>query len=584
MRRSKIAEPSRLSRLEIEDFALIERASLEFAAGFTACSGETGSGKTMLLGALAFVLGERSSPDIVRGGAARARVTLEIDADAELRARLEAEGFEAEAGEAAILWREMLVTGKSTARINGRLATAGQLRAVGELLVEQIGQHEQQRLLSSAYQLDLLDAFAGDVALARRAAVSAAHERARALEDELAAWSTDAGRALAELEFARFAADEIAAAAPVPGEDATLRERRDYLGNVERIASALGAAHGALAENEASSLESLGAAASAVAAVARFSPALEALATALAALQSDANDVAIALAREREATEFDGEELEAVTARLDVLERLKKKYGGTLEAVLAARERFEATVAADATRDEREAELRAALDAARATLAAEAAELGALRAAAARELEVRVSGELSALAMPAARFEVVLEPLPSVGPNGAERAFFALSPNPGEPVRAIARAASGGELARVLLALVAVLAGRRERTALVFDEIDAGIGGATATAVGVRLGALAAATQVLCVTHLAQIAAWADRHYVLRKRTRGASTIVELVALEEGRPVLEEIARMLSGSTTGVALDHADALVRDVRATKARASKRPARAVAGGAG
>jgi DNA repair protein RecN (Recombination protein N) len=578
MRRSKIAEPSRLSRLEIEDFALIERASLEFAAGFTACSGETGSGKTMLLGALAFVLGERSSPDIVRGGAARARVTLEIDADAELRARLEAEGFEAEAGEAAILWREMLVTGKSTARINGRLATAGQLRAVGELLVEQIGQHEQQRLLSSAYQLDLLDAFAGDVALARRAAVSAAHERARALEDELAAWSTDAGRALAELEFARFAADEIAAAAPVPGEDATLRERRDYLGNVERIASALGAAHGALAENEASSLESLGAA------VARFSPALEALATALAALQSDANDVAIALAREREATEFDGEELEAVTARLDVLERLKKKYGGTLEAVLAARERFEATVAADATRDEREAELRAALDAARATLAAEAAELGALRAAAARELEVRVSGELSALAMPAARFEVVLEPLPSVGPNGAERAFFALSPNPGEPVRAIARAASGGELARVLLALVAVLAGRRERTALVFDEIDAGIGGATATAVGVRLGALAAATQVLCVTHLAQIAAWADRHYVLRKRTRGAATIVELVALEEGRPVLEEIARMLSGSTTGVALDHADALVRDVRATKARASKRPARAVAGGAG
>ena len=207
MRRSKIAEPSRLSRLEIEDFALIERASLEFAAGFTACSGETGSGKTMLLGALAFVLGERSSPDIVRGGAARARVTLEIDADAELRARLEAEGFEAEAGEAAILWREMLVTGKSTARINGRLATAGQLRAVGELLVEQIGQHEQQRLLSSAYQLDLLDAFSGDAALARRAAVGVEHERARALEDELAAWSTDAGRALAELEFARFAAD-----------------------------------------------------------------------------------------------------------------------------------------------------------------------------------------------------------------------------------------------------------------------------------------------------------------------------------------------------------------------------------------
>jgi DNA repair protein RecN (Recombination protein N) len=583
MRRSKIAEPSRLARLEIEDFGLIERASLEFAAGFTACSGETGSGKTMLLGALAFVLGERSSSDIVRSGTARARVTLEIDADAELRARLEAEGFEAAEGEAAILWREMLATGKSSARINGRLATGGQLRAVGETLVEQIGQHEQQRLLSSAYQLDLLDAFAGDAALARRAAVSAAYERARSLEDEVAARSADAGRMLAEFEFCRFAAAEIAAAAPEPGEDAALRERRDYLANVERIASALASAHGALAESEGSALESLGAAASAVAAVARFSPALDAIASALAALQSDANDVAIALAREREATEFDGAELESATARLDALERLKKKYGGTLEAVLASRERFEAAVAAEATRDEREAELRAALEAARVTLAAEASELGALRAAAARELEIRVAGELAALAMPAARFEVVLEPLASVGPNGAERALFALSPNPGEPVRAIARAASGGELARVLLALVAVLADRRERTALVFDEIDAGIGGATATSVGVRLGALASATQVLCVTHLAQIAAWADRHYVLRKRTRGAATVVELVSLADGRPVLEEIARMLSGSTAGVALDHADALVRDVRATKARAAKRPARAAAGGA-
>ncbi len=571
MRPSKTSEraaPSRLVRLEIENFELIERATLEFAAGFTACSGETGSGKSMLLGSLAFVLGERASPDVVRRGAARARVTLEVDADAALRARLDAEGFELEANEAAILVREMNAAGKSSARVNGRLATAAQLRVLGDALVEQIGQHEQQRLLSAAYQLDLLDAFAGPNALAERAAVSAAYEHARTLESELAARESDAGRALAELEFARFAASEIARVAPAVGEDDTLRERRDYLANVERIASALDGAHAALAGVDGSAVETLGAAASAVAGLARFSPVLESLAATLAALQSDATEAAVALARERDAAEFDPEELERATARLDELEGLKKKYGGTLAAVIAARERYEAAIEMESTRDERDAEVRAELAAARETLRATCETLRALRIGAARELERAASAELAGLAMPAARFEVVLEPLDAPGPSGSERAYFALSPNPGEPVRPIARAASGGELSRVLLALVASLAERRDPTALVFDEIDAGIGGAAAGAVGIRLGALASTNQVVCVTHLAQIASWADRHYTLRKRNRGDETIVELVLLDGAQDVLEEIARMLSGSAAGVALEHAGALVKDARARK----------------
>ncbi|MBD5603791.1 MAG: AAA family ATPase, partial [Candidatus Eremiobacteraeota bacterium] len=184
MRPSKIARPSRLLRLEIENYELIERATLEFAAGFPACSGETGSGKSMLLGSLAFVLGERSSADVVRGGAPRAHVTLEVDANEALRARLADDGFELDDDEPAILWREMSSSGKSSARINGRLATAAQLRATGDALVEQIGQHEQQRLLSPAYQLDVLDAFAGPAAATRRAAVAAHVERVRALGAE----------------------------------------------------------------------------------------------------------------------------------------------------------------------------------------------------------------------------------------------------------------------------------------------------------------------------------------------------------------------------------------------------------------
>ena len=560
----------RLSRLEIEDFALIARASLEFADGFTVCSGETGSGKTMLLGALDFVLGERSSADVVRAGAARARVTLEVEPDAALRARLAEDGFDGDEGEAALFTREMAAGGKSTARINGRLATSAQLRAFGEALVEAIGQHEQQRLLSTAYQTDLLDAFAGEAALAARRATAAAYERAGNARAGLRELTDDVGRAVAELEFARYALREIDEAAPVAGEDDALRERRDYLANVERIRGVLGGAHEALAGGEASAVDALGAAATALASVARFAPNLGALAERLSGLQSDAVETAATLARELEATDFDAGELETVAARLDLLERLKKKYGGSLPALADARARFEETVARETSRDEREAELRAALRDAETALAVSAAELSRLRRAAAATLEKRVAAELTGLAMPSARFAVALEPLAEAGPGGAESVSFALSPNPGEPVRSLARAASGGELSRVLLALVVVLAGRRERTALVFDEIDAGIGGATATAVGVRLGALAERAQVLCVTHLAQIASWADRHYVLRKRERRGATVVELVALDERQAVLEEVARMLSGSAAGVALEHAEALVRDARARKSR--------------
>ena len=561
---------ARLARLEIEDFALIARASVEFADGFTVFTGETGSGKTMLLGALAFVLGDRASADVVRAGALRARVALEVDVDAALRARLRDAGLD-DGGESAIFLREMLSGGKSTARVNGTLVTAAQLRDLGEDLLERVGQHEHQRLLSRSYQLDVLDAFAGDDALGCRAELARAYERAGVLERSLRELADDGGRALAELEFARFAGGEIDDVEPLEGEDETLRERRDYLANVEKIGAALGRAHEALAAGEGSALEALGAVAAGLAEIARYAPDLSALAATAGALQSDASDAAIAIARELDRAEFDPQELEAVTARLDRIERLKKKYGGTIAAVLAARTRFAETIAHVATRGERHAELEASLAAARAGVERHAGELSERRVRAARVLEQAVAAELAGLAMPAARFAVALEPLPQIGPSGAETAQFALSANPGEPLRPLARAASGGELSRVLLAVVVVLADRRERTALVFDEIDAGIGGAAAGAVGVRIATLAARSQVMCVTHLAQIASWADRHYALRKHEREAATTIEVVALGERGAALEEIARMLSGTSKGVALEHAETLVREARSRKSKA-------------
>jgi DNA repair protein RecN (Recombination protein N) len=347
-----------------------------------------------------------------------------------------------------------------------------------------------------------------------------------------------------------------------------LRERRDFLANVERIAGSLAQAHALLVESEGAAVETLGGAAAIVAPLARYGAVLGAAAARLAALQQEATDVAATLALELEGAEFDPRELEALGERLNLLERLKKKYGGSLEAALAAREEFAAAIERFASRDEVLATLRADCAAARRARDAAAGELAIVRAEAARRLETAVAAELDALAMRSARFGIAFEPLEACGPRGTERVEFLLAPNAGEPARSLAKAASGGELSRVLLALVAVLADRRERSTLVFDEIDAGVGGATAVAVALRLGALARTAQLICVTHLAQIAGWGDRHYALRKFGDDEGTTIDIVALETAAAVEDEVARMLSGSTADVARRHAATLLGDIHKRK----------------
>jgi DNA repair protein RecN (Recombination protein N) len=554
----------RLLRATIDDFGLIAHAEVEFAAGLTVFSGETGSGKTMLLGALRFALGERTDTEMIRGGAARARVVLEIEPDEKLRARMADAGFMLAADDDAIVGRELLATGRSQARINGVAASASQLRALGASLVDVVGQHDAQRLLAPAFALEVVDRFAGPDAVEDRAAVQRLFADAQSVREQLRALQADDGRALAQLDVARFAAAEIDEAGLEDGEDERLRERRDVLSNAERIVTALGVASAAL-EVEGGAADALGTAAAALRGIARYAERFAALGEATAALQSEINDIAARIAREADAVEADPAELEGIVARLDRLDRLKKKYGGSLAAVLETRAGLAALIEGDASRDKRIAALER--DAARleAQLETRAAALSAKRGAAARTLETQVASELTALAMPAARFSVVFESLERIGPGGAERAEFRLAPNPGEPQRAIAKTASGGELSRVLLALIVVIADRRERTALVFDEIDAGIGGVTAAAVGARLGRLARGTQVVVVTHLAQIASWADLHYALRKVDVRGATVIELETLGARQARLEEIARMLSGDATPVSIKHAATLVAGTR-------------------
>jgi len=561
--RSGRVSASRLRRLGIRDVALIARAEIAFSEGLTVFTGETGSGKTMLLGALAFVLGDRANASLVRTGAERARVCLEIEPDAELRAWCDAAGFPVDANEDVVLLRELAANGKSAARIAGVPASAAQVRELASRIAEFASQHEHRRLFSTAYQLEVLDRFAGPEALARRAEIAALHATCAELRERLAAENRADERTAAELDYARDSLAAIDALAPQPGEDERLRERRDAGANAERIAAALATAHGALADADGA-IEALGGADRALDGIARFGAAFGVLAQTIRALQSDATDCAAAIAREVGATEFDPRELDELSERLDTLERLKKRFGGTTERVLAARERFAAALDADGVRDERRASRVADLRTAEERLGSACGALTALRGGAGDPLARRVEAELAALAMPAARFAVAATAVDPPSATGAERVEFLLAPNPGEPARPLARTASGGELSRVLLALTVALADRLEATTLVFDEVDAGIGGAAATAVAVRLAGLARATQVVCVTHLAQIAAAAQRHYVLRKHESGGETRIE-VEEPTGAEVDAEIARMLSGADSPTARAHARELLSAAR-------------------
>lgn len=549
-----------LRRLSLKDYGLVESAEIEFSKGATIFTGETGSGKTMVLGALGFALGERANADAVRRGAARATVTLAFEPDDALRERLCADGFELDPGEEASIVREVSEAGKSSVRVNGRASTASYVRELAARIAEIVGQHEAQRLLAAPYHLELLDRHAGAGAL--RLAVAAAHELCSIRKRDLEALESDERRARDRYDDARFAVDELDGLALKAGEDERLNERRRYLDNVEKISGALRTAHEALAADEASAGSLLGTAASSLGTISEMSEELAEMAAQARGLQSEATDLATRIGRLLDTTEFDAAELEAINGRLDAIDRAKRKYAPSIEELLRYLEDARATVSEFETRDERRAELREALSAAESGLQTVAGELTALRKSAAATLSRQVEAEFADLALAAGRFEAALVPVTPIGSAGAETAEFRFAANAGEPLRPLSRVASGGELSRVLLALVVVVAAARDRSALVFDEIDAGIGGATATAVGVRLGRLARDGQVACVTHLAQLATWAQRHYVLEKTEARGQTTIRIRELAGDEERAAELARMLSGESHDAALEHARTLLR----------------------
>jgi len=561
-----------LRELHVRDFALLEDVRVEFAPGLNVLTGETGAGKSMLVDALSAVLGQRTPTDVVRAGASCARVTAVFEARglAQARATVEELGLPWEDG-TLVLVRE--IGGRARAYVNGEPATVGVLRRLGTVLAEIHGQHEGQRLLEPATHRELLDAFGGEEILRRRAEVTELYRCWRALREEVRALDMSERERAQRVDLLRFQVSEIDAVRPQPGELEVLGALRMRLLNAERLQEALAAAYGHLYGEEGAAADRVGRAVSLLRQAAVWDAALQPGVEALEGVAFQLGELAREVRAAAERADRDPARLEEVEGRLAALRSLLRKYGDTVEAVLEYRSRAARELQALENADSRRAELERELERVVDNLASAAGELSRARAAAARRLEKAVLRHLRDLAMPSATFRVQLEVeedpdgLPvgtrrlAAGPWGVDRVEFFLSANPGEPARPLQRVASGGELSRVMLALRTVLAKADPPAVMVFDEVDSGVGGRTGHVIGSKLRDLAQCCQVLCVTHLPQIAAVAHRHLVIQKVAEHGRTRTLVQALDSESRV-EEIARMLSGpAPTETARRHARELL-----------------------
>jgi DNA repair protein RecN (Recombination protein N) len=562
-----------LELLRVKAFAIIDELEVHFAPGFNVLTGETGAGKSILVDALHLVLGGRAQADSVRTGAEEAEVqALFRPRDpTECDARLAALGLPAAGGE-LVVRRTVQREGRSRAWVNGALATAAQLQQATRGLLDISGQHEHVGLLDAALHLDLLDAHAalgalrGEYAAAFSALFEA--ERARAQLD------SDESQRAQRADWLKFQLDELVKADPQPGEDEKLLQQRRVLAAAEKLRAGAEEAEAVLSESGAAR------AAKKIEELAGIDPALARLAQSVRGAAAELDEAVRELSRYASRSAGDPQRLEEIDERLEALRKISRKHGGTLSAALARREEMSRELAALENHDEellrRSEEVKKLAGAARAL----ADKLSAKRRAAASGFSRAVAGELLALGMKS-ELEVRFTPaaegaaqepaspaspvaqrrqggatIDGLGPRGLETAELLLSPNPGEELRPLARIASGGELSRVLLAVKRVLAESDPVDAYLFDEVDAGIGGATADAVGRALSAVAKRRQVICITHLPQIAVFAGKHLTVEKEVLKGRTHSRVAAVD-GDDRVRELARLLSGKATEVALEHA---------------------------
>jgi DNA repair protein RecN (Recombination protein N) len=528
-----------LKELRVRDLALVAEARVRFGPGLNLLTGETGSGKSLIVDALSLTLGARGGADQVRHGADRATV----------------EGIFDSGGAALVMQRE--IGKRSTARIDGRQASPGQLRELGRNLIALHGQHEHHALLDIDAQTELLDGYAG--ALELRAAVAACHAAWVGAANRVRDLEQLRSRGQREQEYMRWQLEELRTADLRPGEDEELGAERSAARHAARLQQLGQQAIDALGE------ESVAHATAAVRSAAELDPRLADQASRLKALAEESTDIAAEIRRYADLLESDPGRLETIESRLSVLDGIKRKYGGTLDSAIEERKRLELQLGATQDLEGAVAAAQAERERCRADLEGAAARLTDARQGGAKRMQKAAAGELAGLRLEGARFEIALRPTAEIGASGAEGAEMMFSANPGEPLQPLARVASGGELARVMLAIKTVGADADHVPTLVFDEVDAGIGGEAAVQVGLRLKALGYRHQVLVVTHLAQIASFADHHLLVEKAPgRDGRNVVSVRELTSTDERARELARMMGG-VTAKALARAHELLQEAR-------------------
>ncbi|MEO8106591.1 MAG: DNA repair protein RecN [Actinomycetes bacterium] len=556
-----------IASLSLAGLGVIDAADLELEPGLTVLTGETGAGKTMVVTSLQLLLGQRASSDLVRSGSPRAQVTahLTVDVDGSIATRVREAGGSLD-DDTLTAVRTIAAQGRSRAALGGAAVPVGLLGEVAAELIAIHGQHEQGRLTDPVHQRNLVDRFGGLAASVAK--VSSGHTALVALHAERAELQGDEQSRLRAADALRFGLAEIRAVAPVAGEDAALRSQEERLAHaVELKQAALGATN-ALAEDDRSVTDQIGELQRLMDAVREHDAELDALAARLSEIGYLLADVTSDLNSYAASVDADPARLAELQERRAALGPLLRKYGPELHQVLAWAEDADVQLAQVVGTDQRLANLDAEIEQTTATWFADAAELSNSRSSAATALSREVSGELAALAMPDAEFVVEVRRGDSPAAFGLDQVAFLLRPHRGGELLPVQRGASGGELSRIMLGLEVVLAGMSPVATLVFDEVDAGVGGSAAVEVGRRLGKLGQHRQVLVVTHLPQVAAFADHHWVVQKSTAGDVTASDLRRVE-GDDRVKELTRMLAGlaeSSSGRA--HAEELLAVARTTK----------------
>jgi len=539
-----------LNFLRIQNVALIPSLEVNFGLGLNILSGETGAGKSIIIDSIGFVLGERPGKNFLRSGDSLAEVeALFSIAEEGVLSALAALGAMVEDDGALLLSRTLSDAGKSVCRVNGRVVTLGMLRELSSLLIDIHGQHEHQSLLNPARHIELLDRFCGEELHPLKSTLAAGFRTYRDVVKQMKALSDDAADRAAKTELYTFQLKEIESAKLKNGEEESLTARRKFLQASEKLTKAANDALSALygGEDGGGALDKLGAALDPVAVLSEIDDTMDGFADAVHDLHARLDDLLHDFRRYCDDLESDPQELDRVEARLDVIYRLKKKYGATVADVLAHAAEMQERLGAMETGDETLTKLAAEKTALEKELARISAQMSRVRTAAAENIETELESVLRDLGMKNAALSIDISRKKELSPNGFDKVEFLISPNAGEPLKPLSQIASGGEMSRVMLALKTVLADCDQIDTFIFDEIDAGVSGRTAQSVAEKLAVIGRSHQILCITHLPQIAAMGDRHFLIEKTADDARTTTIIHALSREESV-RELARLTSGA------------------------------------